>query len=187
MNCLIVIAHPERTSFENTKIVKTIQQNYKRHGHQVNVVDLYLDGYNPSIFIGDISKINDNAFAKSYRHLIKTSQHIWIISPSRWLSLSPLIEGFIDQVFINGFAFKDGKGLLEDKKLSVIVTSTSPKSIKWKSLNILWIRLRLMVFPQIFKFKNINVYQIWSVKKSSNAILNSHLRSVLKIVNNFLK
>lgn len=187
MNCLIVIAHPDRRSFENTKLVKTIQQNYKRHGHQVNVVDLYLDGYNPSFFIGDLSKINDNAFAKSYRHLIKTSQHIWIISPSRWLSLSPLVEGFIDQVFINGFAFKDGKGLLEDKKLGVIVTSTSPKSTKWKSLNILWIRLRLMVFPQIFKFKHIKVYQIWNVKKSSIIQLNSHLRNVLKIVNNFLK
>lgn len=187
MNCLIVIAHPDRTSFENTKLLKTIKMCYSKEGHVVTVVDLYLDSYNPSAFVGDLSRINDNAFARSYRHLIKTSQHIWIISPSRWLSLSPLIEGFIDQVFINNFAFKDGKGLLEDKKLGVIVTSTSPKSLRWKSLNILWIRLRLMVFPQIFKFNRIKVYQIWNVKKSSKIELNKHLHTVKNIVNNFLK
>jgi putative NADPH-quinone reductase len=98
-----------------------------------------------------------------------------------------LIEGFIDQVFINNFAFKDGKGLLEDKKLGVIVTSTSPKSLMWKSLNILWIRLRWMVFPQIFKFNRIKMYQIWNVKKSSNPELNKHLMNIKNIVNNFIK
>lgn len=187
MNCVIIIAHPDRKSFENTKLIKTIQMCYKIQGHQTQIVDLYLDGYNPSQFVGDLSKINDNAFAKSYRHLIKTSQHVWIISPSRWLSLSPLIEGFIDQVFINNFAFKDGKGLLADKKLGVIITSTSPKSLMWKSLNILWIRLRLMVFPQIFKFNKIKIYQIWNIKKSSNLELNKHLHAAKRIVNNFLK
>lgn len=187
MKCLIVIAHPDRRSFENTKLIKTISMCYKTVGYQIQIVDLYIDGYNPSSFVGDLSKINDNAFAKSYRHLIKTSHHIWIISPSRWLSLSPLIEGFIDQVFINNFAFKNGKGLLADKKLGVIITSTSPKLLMWKSLNILWIRLRWMVFPQIFKFNRIKIYQIWNIKKSSNLELNKHLYVIKEIVNNFLK
>lgn len=187
MNCLIVIAHPDQKSFENNKLLKTLKIRYTKDGHKVTIVNLYLDEYNPSQFIGDLSRINDNAFAKSYRHLIKTSEHIWIISPTRWLSMSPLIEGFIDQVFISGFAFKDGNGLLENKKLGVIVTSTSPKLLMWKSLNILWIRLRWMVFPQMFKFKNIKVYQIWNVKKSTNIELNAHLQKIIKIVNNFLK
>lgn len=187
MNCLIVIAHPDQKSFENTKLLKTLKIRYTKDGHKVTVVNLYLDEYNPSQFVGDLSRINDNAFAKSYRHLIKTSEHIWIISPTRWLSMSPLIEGFIDQVFISGFAFKAGRGLLGDRKLGVVLTSTSSKNTRWKILDIMWVRLRLMVFPQIFKFKNIKVYQIWNVKKSTNIELNAHLQKIIKIVNNFLK
>lgn len=187
MNCLIVIAHPDRKSFENTKLIKTLKMRYTKDGHKVNIVDLYLDDYNPSQFVGDLSNINDNAFAKSYRHLIKTSNHIWIISPTRWLSMSPLVEGFIDQVFISGFAFKDGRGLLGDRKLGVVLTSTSPNNVRWKTLDIMWVRLKLMVFPQIFKFKNIKIYQIWNVKKSTNIELNTHLQRINQIVNNFLK
>lgn len=187
MNCLIVIAHPDRKSFENVKLLKTLKLNYSKAGHTVNVVDLYLDDYNPTQFVGDLSKINDNAFSKSYRHLIKTSEHIWIISPTRWLSMNPLIEGFIDQVFINGFAFKAGRGLLGDRKIGVVLTSTSPKQVRWKTLDIMWVRLKVMVFPQMFKFKNIKVYQIWNVKKSTNLELNIHLQKIIKIVNNFLK
>ena len=101
--------------------------SYKKQGFSVEVLNLYNDGYNPSLFIGDISNINNNAFAKSYRNSIKQSDHIYIISPTRWISLDPLIEGFIDQVFTKGFAFDQRSPLLKRKKLVIITTTTSNK------------------------------------------------------------
>jgi len=186
MNCLLIIAHPNPLSFENNKLLKTIGMSYKREGHNINVIDLYKDGYNPSMFVGDLSKINNNAFSKSYRHQIKTSDHIWIISPTRWLTLSPLIEGFIDQVFINGFAFSGGKGLLTDKKIGVVITSTANRSLMWRSLDILRIRLRFMVFPQIFKFKNIKIHQIWDVNRLSNLEQMKELLKIKKTIYRYL-
>lgn len=155
---------------------------YKKAGHDVAVLDLYLDGYNPSLFVGDLSRINDNALAKSYRNYIKRANHIYIISPTRWISLSPLLEGFIDQIFIKDFAFKDGKPKLLNKKLHLISTSTSPESLKFKTFNLLWVRLRLMVFPYIFKFSNIRVTQLWSIKNKSRAQLNKELLKLRKII-----
>ena len=187
MQCLIVIAHPNRNSIENKKILNTLKRVYVQSGFDVKTVDLYIDGYNPFLFFGDVSNMKDNAFSKSYRHLVKTSQHILIISPARWLSLSPMIEGFIDHVFINKFAFKDGKPLLKEKKITIITTSNSSELLKWKSLNLLWVRLRLMVFPQFFKFKNIKMYQIWNIKGKSNIELNNDLYNINKIINKSIK
>jgi putative NADPH-quinone reductase len=186
MNCLIVIAHPNPYSIENTRLLSTVKRLYAREGFNVNVVDLYRDGYNPFDFVGDVSNMRNNAFSKSYRHLVKTSQHILIISPVRWLSLSPLIEGFIDQVFTNHFAFKNGKPLLTGKKLMIITTSTSGEILKWKSLNLLWVRLRLMIFPQFFKFGNIKMYQIWRICDKSNVELNMDFSKINGIIKNQL-
>lgn len=182
MNCLIIISHPDKKSFEYKSCLQTIKMLHKKAGHDVSVLDLYADNYNPSMFVGDLSKINDNALAKSYRNYVKRSDIIYIISPTRWISLSPLLEGFIDQIFIKDFAFRDGKPLLNKKKVNIIATSTSPESLKLKTFNLLWIRLRLMVFPYIFKFSNIKMTQIWNIKNKSRAQLNKELLKFKKII-----
>lgn len=184
MNCLIVIAHPNPGSFENTKLLKTIQMNYKTKGFTVITVDLYRDGYNPSTFVGDMSNLRNDAFSKSYRHLIKTSNHIVIISGSRWLSLDHLMEAFIDYVFTKGFAYDDVRGLLGERKITAIVTSNKPKVFRLKTLDILRIRLRWMVLPTMFKWNNINVLQIWNVNQLEGKAARNSLQ---KIVNNFRK
>lgn len=182
MKALIVIAHPDRKALEHKNIVPTIKMSYKKQGFSVEVLNLYNDGYNPSLFIGDISNINNNAFAKSYRNSIKQSDHIYIISPTRWISLDPLIEGFIDQVFTRGFAFDQRSPLLKRKKLVIITTSTSNKSLKLKTLNLLWLRMRLMVFPKIFGFKNVKMFQIWGSKSMTRLNLTKKLLTIQKYI-----
>ena len=182
MKALIIIAHPDRKAVEYKNIIPTIKMFYKKKGLPVDVVDLYENGYNPSMFVGDISNINKNAFAKAYRNSVKHADHIFIISPTRWLSLDPLMEGFIDQVFTRGFAFNQKSPLLNRKKLTIITTSTSPKSIRFKSLNILWVRLRVMVFPKSFGFKNVKMFQLWGVKHISRAELNKKVKIIQKYI-----
>ena len=182
MKAVIVIAHPDRKALEHKNIVPTIKMSYKKKGLSVEVLNLYNDGYSPSMFIGDISNINNNAFAKAYRNSIKQADHIYIISPTRWISLDPLIEGFIDQVFTKGFAFNQRSPLLKRKKLVIITTSTSNKSLKWKTCNLLWIRMRLMVFPKIFGFKNVKMFQIWDVKSMSRLNLTKKLLTIQKYI-----
>jgi len=182
LKALIVIAHPDKNSIDHRNIVPTIKMSYKKKGHDVEVIDLYLGGYNPSQFVGDISNINNNAFARSYRDSLKRSDHIYIISPTRWVSLNPLIEGFIDQVFIKGFAFTQREPLLKGKKLAIVTTSTSDKSLKLKTFNLLWIRLRLIVFPKMFGFKNVKTFQIWESKSISRLKLNKKLLTIQKYI-----
>jgi putative NADPH-quinone reductase len=69
MKCLIIIAHPDRKAIEHKNILPTIKMSYKKEGHHVEVVDLYRDGYNPSLFVGDMSNINNNAFAASLAYV----------------------------------------------------------------------------------------------------------------------
>lgn len=185
LNCLIVVAHPNPGSIENFQLLRTIQMNYKTRGFTVNTVDLYRDGYNPSIFVGDISNLKNDAFSKSYRHLVKTSDNIVIISGSRWLSLDPLIESFIDYVFIKGFAYGDTGRLLGAKKLSVIITSNESKWFRLKTLDILRIRLKYLVFPKMFKPNNIKIIQVWNLKNLVGKQIRNLLVKINNIVNNF--
>ena len=182
MNVLVIISHPDKKSFDYKSCLQTIKMTHSKMGHTVNILDLYADGYSPSTFVGDFSNQNDNAYTKSYRHYIKISNVVYIVSPTRWVSLSPLLEGFIDQVFVNGFGFKKGKPMLSKKELKIVTTSTSPKSLKLKTFNLLWIRLRLMVFPTIFGWNNIKMIQFWNIKKASRAELNQNLLKLKKFI-----
>lgn len=182
MKVLIVVAHPDRNSIELKNIVPTIKMSYKKRGFDATIINLYNDGYNPSQFIGDISNINNNAFAKSYRNEVKLADRIFIVSSTRWLTLNPLLEGWIDQVFIKGFAFNQGKPLFKRKKLTIITTSNLKGKRRLLTLNLLWIRLRLLVFPQIFGFKNVKMFQIWDVKSMSRLELTKKLLTIQKYI-----
>ena len=180
MKVLIVVAHPDKNSIELKNIVPTINMSYKKKGYDVTIINLYNDGYNPSQFVGDISNINNNAFAKSYRNEVKLADKIFIVSSTRWLTLNPLLEGWIDQVFIKGFAFNQGTPLFKRKKLTIITTSNLKGKHRLLTLNLLWIRLRLLVFPQIFGWKGVRMIQLWGVKDLTRPQINVQLKKIQK-------
>ena len=67
------------------------------------------------------------------QQLINWADHIVIAYPTWWGSMPALTKGFIDRVFLPGFAFKHHKGksfpeqLLKGKSIRLLVTMDAPK------------------------------------------------------------
>ena len=101
----------------------SFSQDYK-------VIDLYEDKFSPSRWYKNQNDV------KKYQDLVKKSNRIYFISPVWWFRCTPLLEGFFDQVFSPGFAYKFKPltqtygipmPLLGDKKVRTYLTHGSPR------------------------------------------------------------
>ena len=148
MNALIIYSHPNTKSF-NYAILGQVKQGLKDGGHTFEVIDLYADSFNPVLVYNESSKrselMNDVETAH-YRELIKQADELIFIYPIWWYGMPAILKGFIDRVFVSGFAYTSGgkapKGMLSNKSAWVIYTIDSPtwfvklfrKNIEWKTM-----------------------------------------------------
>jgi len=146
MNVLIIYTHPNPNSF-NHAILEQVEQGLKDGNHSYKVIDLYADNFNPVLVYNEQKKrrdlVNDEETAY-YRELINQADYLIFIYPIWWYGPPAMLKGFIDRVFVSGFAYtskgKLPKGLFTDKSAWVIYTIDSPswfvklfrKSIEWK-------------------------------------------------------
>lgn len=148
MKVVIVYTHPNPKSF-NHAIFEQVKQGLRDGNHTFEVIDLYADNFNPVLVYNEQVKrsdlINDEETVH-YRKLIKQADHLIFIYPIWWYGMPAMLKGFIDRVFVSGFAYSSvnitSKGLLGNKSAWVIYTIDSPswfvklfrKNIEWKTM-----------------------------------------------------
>ncbi|PEZ02249.1 NADPH dehydrogenase [Bacillus sp. AFS018417] len=132
MNILIVYAHPNPSSF-NAAILKHVEQGLQKTNHSVTVLDLYKEQFNPVLTFNETKKRRDLVHeeeTRKYRELVAEADYFIFIYPVWWWSMPAILKGFIDRVFVSGFAYKyEGimpKGLLTGKQAWVIYSLDSP-------------------------------------------------------------
>ena len=167
MENLIVIGHPDQKSFCYNGIMKTIIETLKKNNQKYELIDLYADKFSPSRYY------RNEKIVKKYQDLVTKSKRIYIISPVWWFRCTPLIEGFFDQVFAQGFAYvfvpitkiyAYPKPLLGDKKVRTYLTHGAP-SIPVLTLYLNSVKLRLVmgVYSFVFGWFKTKTRQFWSV------------------------
>lgn len=167
MENLIVIGHPDKKSFCYNGIMKTIIETLKKNNQTYELIDLYADKFSPSRYY------RNEKIVKKYQDLVAKSKNIYIISPVWWFRCTPLIEGFFDQVFAQGFAYvfvpitkiyAYPKPLLGDKKVRTYLTHGAP-SIPVLTLYLNSVKLRLVmgVYSFVFGWFKTKTRQFWSV------------------------
>tara|TARA_B100000700_G_C14701053_1_gene694501 strand:- start:95 stop:673 length:579 start_codon:yes stop_codon:yes gene_type:complete len=167
MENLIVIGHPDKKSFCYNGIMKTIIETLKKNNQTYELIDLYADKFSPSRYY------RNEKIVKKYQDLVSKSKKIYIISPVWWFRCTPLIEGFFDQVFAQGFAYvfvpitkiyAYPKPLLGDKKVRTYLTHGAP-SIPVLTLYLNSVKLRLVmgVYSFVFGWFKTKTRQFWSV------------------------
>ncbi|WP_242314552.1 NAD(P)H-dependent oxidoreductase [Bacillus cereus group sp. BfR-BA-01355] len=132
MNVLIVYAHPNPSSF-NATILNHVQKGLQETNHSVTVLDLYKEQFDPVLVFHEEKKrrdlVNEEETAR-YRTLVEEADTLLFIYPIWWWGMPAILKGFIDRIFVAGFAYKyEGvlpKGLLQGKKAWVINTLDSP-------------------------------------------------------------
>jgi NAD(P)H dehydrogenase (quinone) len=166
MKNLIVIAHPDQSSFCYNGIYKTIHKSLSDAGEDIEVIDVYRD---------DFARPRKDLINK-YQELVTWSDRIYFVSPVWWFRLTPRMEIFFDEVFTPGFAYKFvpligayayPKPFLSDKKVRTYITHGAP-SLPVITLYLNSVKLRLVMGVYTFVFGwNLNRWfktkQFWSV------------------------
>ena len=131
MNILIIYAHPNPKSF-NAAILKQVQDGLSK-SHNVGTVDVYAEGFDPVLRFDEVNKRRDLAKVsdmKKYRDLVKAADHLIFIFPIWWSGMPAIMKGFIDRVFVAGFAYSYKKtglsGHLNGKSARIITTHNTP-------------------------------------------------------------
>lgn len=149
MNALIIYAHPNPKSF-NHAILDEIQRGLKDGNNTYELIDLYEENFSPNLVFNENIKRSDlinNVEIKRYQELINKANHLIFIYPIWWYGTPAILKGFLDRVFISGFAYTNkGKlpqGLLGDKSAWVVYTIDSPSwFVRLFRRNIEWVVMR---------------------------------------------
>lgn len=128
---LIINAHPYSESFCNA-LAQRYYQGAIDGGFEVKISNLRDLNFDP-ILHGSytvVTELEDDL--KAAQEHIKWSDHLVIITPMWWAGMPALLKGFVDRVFLPGFAFKYNEKsgmpakLLKGRSASVIYTQGSP-------------------------------------------------------------
>jgi len=146
----IVYGHYNDESF-NAAIKNTFIETAKEQGHEIDLVDLYKEKFNP-VFSGE----EPDSVVIDHQKRIEKSDTIVLIAPIWNFRMPAIIEGWIDKVLSPPWAFRFKKifgnygypiGNLAGKKAIVFCTYGSPQfAIRTFFLNMPTKRLRRGVF-----------------------------------------
>lgn len=108
MRVMVVIDHPWGESFTH-QMLKAAVRGLRGAGHEVDVVDLHQDGFDPVMHVDDLRVYrfgeSVDPQVKDYQDRIMAAQHLIFIFPIWWEVMPAMLKGFFDKVFLPGWAF----------------------------------------------------------------------------------
>jgi NAD(P)H dehydrogenase (quinone) len=134
---LVILGHPNADSFCGA-LHKAYIEGAKTNGSEVRAIKLGQIKFEPVLWKG-YNEIQDleSELVKSQED-IQWAEHIVFVYPNWWGAMPSLMKGFIDRVFLPGFAFKyRDNSQLWDKLLSgrtaqlLVTMDTPPWYYRW--------------------------------------------------------
>ena len=112
MKVLVVTGHPRSDSL-TSEVTKRFCEVLSENGHQVELADIYAEGFDPILREADEPDWEDakkrySAGVRQEMARVERNQATVIIFPVFWWSLPALYKGWIDRVWNNGWAYGDG-------------------------------------------------------------------------------
>ena len=116
MSTLIVTAHPASDSL-TSHAVQRLREQLEAQGEAVDIADLAAEGFDPR-WTGDdhtayrtAGRGGAGVLAEQAR--VDRAEHLVLAFPVYWWSMPALLKGWIDRVFITGWAFSaEERGML---------------------------------------------------------------------------
>jgi len=131
MKILVIYTYPNHTSLCYAFLEKVIEGgNENPNIKALKVLDLYDEGFNPLLVFNEHKRRRDmhlDPHLNKYREQITWADKIVFIYPIWWGRPPAMLMGYIDQLFVSNFAYRDKKGLLPEgllKGKSVVCVST---------------------------------------------------------------
>ncbi|MES2933282.1 MAG: NAD(P)H-dependent oxidoreductase [Pseudomonadota bacterium] len=134
---LVVLGHPSNESFCSA-LADTYVAAAKADGHDVQLLRLANLNFDPILHYSKAHLQPLEADLLAAQSAIKWAEHLTFVYPIWWGGAPALLKGFIDRVFLSGFAFKFHRGspypeqLLKGRTAHLLVTvDTPPWYFRW--------------------------------------------------------
>ncbi len=185
MRTVIILGHPDKKSF-CARLADSYENGAKEKGGDVERINLNEIKFNPILKKGyrEVMALEEDLIEA--QRLIKWANHIVFVFPVWWSATPALLKGFIDRVFLPGFAFKYRENstqwdkLLQGKTARIIMTSDAP--VIW--LYVMYFHPALnMMKKAVLEFcgvSPVSVTSFGSVKNSSDKKLEGMLYKVYR-------
>lgn len=133
MATLVIYAHPQTDGYSPT-ILQEVTRELRGQKEEFEILDLYEMNYDPILHAMEHYTAGNKLSSEQNREIqakIKAADHLIFIYPNWWGSMPAILKGFIDRVFVKGFAF-DYKAngmpvkLLKNKKVLTFISHGGP-------------------------------------------------------------
>jgi putative NADPH-quinone reductase len=130
-NILILNAHPNPHSFSHS-LAQSYYKGATAAGATCELVNLIDLDFDPNLHGGYRKRTELEPDLIRMQAAITKADHLVFVYPNWWASFPAILKGFIDRVFLPGFAFKSRENsvfidkLLSGKTARLIVTMDSP-------------------------------------------------------------
>jgi NAD(P)H dehydrogenase (quinone) len=110
MTALVIIAHPDPTSLTH-RVGATVAATLAEADVATEVADLHAEGFDPRFSLADRRRyhaagpVPADVLAEQER--LDAVDDLVLVFPVYWWSMPALLKGWVDRVFINGWAFDD--------------------------------------------------------------------------------
>ncbi|KRP63632.1 NAD(P)H-dependent oxidoreductase [Pseudomonas orientalis] len=120
MHALIVVAHHDPHSLTRS-VAEQVGAGLSACGHTFEIADLAAEGFDPRYTAADHqvhrSHATPPADVLAEQARIERADALVVVFPIYWWSMPALLKGWIDRVFVNGWAIDYGPDLPVTKKL----------------------------------------------------------------------
>jgi len=108
MKVVIVFNHPYEGSFCNA-ILQSVTNGLKKGNHQVELIHLDKDNFNPVMTARDLKGFRDKKPSDpkviEYSNKIEDADHLVFIFPIWWELMPAMTKGFVDKIIFPGVAY----------------------------------------------------------------------------------
>jgi len=128
---LVIVGHPDPDSF-CAALAERYAAGARRSGAEVRVLELGRMAFDPVLKYGYKRRMEPEDDLAAAQEAIHRAEHLVLVYPYWWGSMPALLKGFIDRVFLPGFAFRYREGgllcdrLLTGRTARLIVTMDTP-------------------------------------------------------------
>lgn len=140
MRVLVIFSHPVETSYQ-ASLHRTVVDNLRKAGHEVDDCDLYAEGFNPVMGreerLGYHEVPDNQAPVQRYVDRLLWAEAVVFCFPTWCFGLPAMLKGFFDRVLMPGVAFDISDphnvkpALTHLKRISAVVTYGRPR---WTAL-----------------------------------------------------
>ncbi len=183
MNILVINGHPDSNSFCHA-LAEHYNLGAEKSGYVCNLINLSNLEFNPNLKYGYNIKMELEPDLVELQKLLSKANHLVFIFPTWWGTYPALFKGFIDRIFLPGYAFKYQNDspipipLMKGKTARLITTMDGPVwyySLFYKSPGINSLKKSVL---QFCGFEQVRITIFTSLKKSAETKRKKWLKEV---------